>query len=50
MNTPGPIYLVSAQNIREAFVKARSPSCAVSGRNGVTAALLRTAGLRLTEF
>ncbi len=53
MDTSLPIYMVSAclaQNIREVFLKARSPSCAVNGKIGVTSALLRNAGLRLTEF
>ncbi len=44
------LKIARAQNIREAFLKARSPSCAVSGKVGVTAALLQSAGLRLTEF
>lgn len=44
------LKIARAQNIREVLLKARSPSCAVSGRIGVTAALLRAAGLRLTEF
>jgi uncharacterized protein YbbK (DUF523 family) len=36
--------------IRQAFLKARSPSCAVTGVIGVTAALLRRQGLALVEF
>lgn len=44
------LKIARAQNIREVFLKARSPSCAVSGKIGVTAALLRAAGLQLTEF
>jgi len=35
---------------RQAFLKARSPSCAVTGVVGVTAALLRQQGLALAEF
>ncbi|HBT97528.1 MAG TPA: DUF523 domain-containing protein [Desulfobulbaceae bacterium] len=35
---------------RRAFLKARSPSCAVTGVIGVTAALLRRQGLTLDEF
>jgi uncharacterized protein YbbK (DUF523 family) len=35
---------------RQAFLKARSPSCAVTGVIGVTAALLRRRGLILREF
>ncbi|MDR3090177.1 MAG: DUF523 domain-containing protein [Desulfobulbaceae bacterium] len=37
-------------DIRQAFLKARSPSCAVTGVVGVTAALLRRRGLALVEF
>jgi uncharacterized protein YbbK (DUF523 family) len=44
------LIIARAQNIREVFLKAGSPSCAVSGKIGVTAALLLGAGLRLTEF
>ena len=44
------LHLARLQNIRTAFLKARSPSCAVNGTIGVTAALLRNAGLRLIEF
>ena len=36
--------------IRQAFLKARSPSCAVVGVVGVTAALLRRQGVTLVEF
>lgn len=36
--------------IRQAFLKARSPSCAVTGVIGVTAALLRRRGIMLSEF
>ncbi len=38
------------QNISKAFLKARSPSCAVLGKIGVTAALLESSGIELTEL
>lgn len=38
------------QRISAVFLKARSPSCAVSGRMGVTAALLARHGYQLHEF
>ena len=44
------LHLARLQNIRTVFLKARSPSCAVNGRIGVTAALLRNNGLQLFEF
>ncbi len=44
------LYLARLQNIRTVFLKARSPSCAVNGRIGVTAALLRKNGLKLIEI
>ena len=44
------LHLARLQNIRTVFLKARSPSCAVNGKIGVTAALLRSAGLQLVEF
>jgi uncharacterized protein YbbK (DUF523 family) len=44
------LLLARRQNIRTVFLKARSPSCAVNGKIGVTAALLRSAGLELIEF
>ena len=44
------LRLARLQNIRTVFLKARSPSCAVNGKIGVTAALLRSAGLQLIEF
>ena len=36
--------------VRQAFLKARSPSCAVTDVIGVTAALLRRQGVMLAEF
>lgn len=44
------LLLALSQNIQAVFLKARSPSCAVNGRIGVTAAILRAAGFQLTEF
>lgn len=42
--------IVAMFGIRQAFLKARSPSCAVTGVIGVTAALLRRQGVMLSEF
>ncbi|MDK9708994.1 MAG: DUF523 domain-containing protein [Desulforhopalus sp.] len=44
------LHLARMQNVQAVFLKARSPSCAVTGKIGVTAALLRAAGLPLHEF
>ncbi len=44
------LQIATSQNVSRAFLKARSPSCAITGKIGVTAALLRTAGIALTEF
>lgn len=44
------LHLAKSQEITAVFLKARSPSCAVHGNIGVTAALLRRAGLSLVEF
>jgi uncharacterized protein YbbK (DUF523 family) len=44
------LQLARLQQISSAFLKARSPSCAVHGKIGVTAALLQSAGIELTEF
>jgi len=44
------LQLARSQQVTAAFLKARSPSCAVTGTIGVTAALLRQAGLALVEF
>ncbi len=44
------LLLALSQNIHAVFLKARSPSCAVKGKIGVTAAILRAAGFQLTEF
>jgi uncharacterized protein YbbK (DUF523 family) len=44
------LHLARSQNVLAIFLKARSPSCAVSGKIGVTAAILQTAGFQLIEF
>ena len=44
------VQIARLQNISRAFLKARSPSCAVTGKIGVTAALLLLAGIELTEL
>lgn len=42
--------LIRCRQITTAILKARSPSCAVSGIPGVTAALLAQEGIKLLEF
>lgn len=37
-------------NVTKAFLKGRSPSCAVHGKIGVTAALLQSEGIEVQEF
>ncbi len=44
------LHLARSQNVQAVFLKARSPSCAVNGKIGVTAAILRDAGFPLAEF
>lgn len=44
------LQIAQSQHIGMAFLKARSPSCAVHGKIGVTAALLRAEGVQLVEF
>lgn len=44
------LQIAQSQHIDTAFLKARSPSCAVQGRIGVTAALLQSHGIQLHEF
>jgi uncharacterized protein YbbK (DUF523 family) len=44
------LRIARSQHIDGVFLKARSPSCAVNGTIGVTAALLDAAGFQLTEF
>ena len=44
------LQIARLQNISMAFLKARSPSCAVHGKIGVTAALLQSAGIEVAEI
>jgi uncharacterized protein YbbK (DUF523 family) len=44
------LHIARSQQVGGVLLKARSPSCGVSGTVGVTAALLRQAGLPLIEF
>jgi len=44
------LQIARLQNISKAFLQARSPSCAVHGNIGVTAALLQSNGIDVTEF
>jgi uncharacterized protein YbbK (DUF523 family) len=44
------LLLAQRQPITAIFLKAGSPSCGITGRIGVTAALLATHGFSLTEF
>lgn len=44
------LQIAKAQKIQGACLKARSPSCSVSGTIGVTAALLSKHGIKLYEF
>lgn len=44
------LHIAQLQSISMAFLKARSPSCAVHGTIGVTAALLQSSGIELKEF
>jgi uncharacterized protein YbbK (DUF523 family) len=44
------LQIARLQNISRAVLKARSPSCAVSGKIGVTAALLQSAGIEVEEL
>ncbi len=44
------LQIAQSQNIQTAFLKARSPSCAVNGNIGVTAALLQSYGIKIVEF
>ena len=43
------LAVIRAQNIRTAFLKSRSPSCGLTPRIGVTAALLRQHGVKIIE-
>ena len=44
------LALAQAQNIRKAYLKARSPSCGMTPRTGVTAALLLQHGIEVIEY
>lgn len=44
------LQIARSQHVDGVFLKARSPSCAVHGTLGVTAALLKAEGFELTEF
>jgi uncharacterized protein YbbK (DUF523 family) len=44
------LQLAKAQNISTIILKSGSPSCAVNGKIGITAALLLSHGLQLQEF
>jgi len=44
------LFIALSQNIDRAYLKARSPSCGLSGSIGVTAALLRLNQINVTEF
>jgi len=44
------LHLARLQKVGAAYLKARSPSCAVHGKIGVTAALLQSSGIDLIEF
>ena len=44
------LQIARLQNVQAIFLKGRSPSCAVGGKIGVTAALLQAANFRLIEF
>lgn len=44
------LNIAQSQPTKGVWLKARSPSCAVHGTIGITAALLRDHGFELTEF
>ncbi|MFH2122867.1 MAG: DUF523 domain-containing protein [Pseudomonadota bacterium] len=44
------LLLAKSQQIRSICLKSNSPSCGISGKTGVTAALLHKHGFHLTEF
>ncbi|MGB3209685.1 MAG: DUF523 domain-containing protein [Desulforhopalus sp.] len=44
------LYITRLRSISIAYLKARSPSCAVNGTIGVTAALLRSNGIEVKEL
>jgi uncharacterized protein YbbK (DUF523 family) len=44
------LLLAKSQQVASIFLKKGSPSCGISGKTGVTAALLKRNGFHLTEF
>lgn len=44
------LQIARLRRVTRVYLKARSPSCAVHGKIGVTAALLHLAGIELVEF
>lgn len=44
------LAIAQAHKITTAFFKSKSPSCGLTPRTGVTAALLRQHGIRIVEF
>jgi len=44
------LTIARTHNITTGFFKSKSPSCGLTPRTGVTAALLRQHGIRITEF
>lgn len=44
------LAIANAQNIKTAFLKAKSPSCGLTPQTGVTAALLKQNGIEVIEF
>lgn len=44
------LAIARVQQISTALLKARSPSCGLNGKTGVTAALLAANGIRIIEF
>ena len=44
------LLLAQSQQVTSIFLKAGSPSCGISGKTGVTAALLQQHGFHLIEF
>ncbi len=44
------LHVAKLHNVEIAYLKARSPSCAVHGKIGVTAALLRNNNIKISEF
>lgn len=44
------LLLAKSQRVTSIFLKSGSPSCGISGKTGVTAALLKKHGFHLVEF